>query len=95
MTEFTSLPVIDLHPLIEHPSSQAADAVVQSIGQACREVGFFYVTGHGVSQELQDRMQTLAAQFFAQPEVSAVLLDGRALNPARYAQFALKFLFSH
>ena len=70
MTEFTSLPVIDLSPLIEHPSSQAADAVVQSIGKACREVGFFYVTGHGVSQELQDRMQKLAAEFFAQPEVS-------------------------
>ena len=67
--EFTSLPVIDISPLIQQPGSQAAGVVVQQISQACREVGFFYVIGHGVSRELQDRMQALAAEFFAQPEV--------------------------
>ena len=34
--------------------------------RACREHGFFYVVGHGVSGELQERLERLSRQFFAQ-----------------------------
>jgi isopenicillin N synthase-like dioxygenase len=48
-----SIPVIDL-------SSPAA------IGEACRRHGFFYLTGHGVPDELQERLEEQSREFFAQ-----------------------------
>ncbi|MGH8567456.1 MAG: isopenicillin N synthase family dioxygenase, partial [Gammaproteobacteria bacterium] len=42
-------------------------AVAAQIGQACRERGFFYVLGHGVDERLQQRLEHLSRQFFAQP----------------------------
>ena len=44
----SDLPVIDIAPL----RADGADrlAVVNAIDQACREIGFFYVTGHGVDR---------------------------------------------
>ncbi|CAN5852164.1 MAG: hypothetical protein USCGTAYLOR_02868 [Chromatiales bacterium USCg_Taylor] len=47
----SSLPVIDIHPLIA--GTVARDRVAKQIGQACREYGFFYIVGHGVDEELQ------------------------------------------
>jgi isopenicillin N synthase-like dioxygenase len=41
--------------------------VADEIRLACRECGFFYVTGHGVDQGLQQRLEALSRQFFAQP----------------------------
>lgn len=42
-----AIPVIDIAPLVNGSSAQAA-AVAKALGTACRDVGFFYVTGHGV-----------------------------------------------
>ena len=52
------LPVVDL---------TASDAA-EHIDRACREVGFFYVVGHGVDEGLQERLETSARAFFARPE---------------------------
>ena len=60
----SSLPVIDIHPLIA--GTAARDRVAKQIGQACREYGFFYIVGHGVDEELQQRLERLSRQFFAQ-----------------------------
>jgi isopenicillin N synthase-like dioxygenase len=35
------------------------------IGEACRNVGFFYVVGHGVDESLQQRLEHASRQFFA------------------------------
>jgi isopenicillin N synthase-like dioxygenase len=59
-----SLPVIDVAPL----RAGAPGDVPAQIDAACREVGFFYVTGHGVPAELQRRLDTAARAFFALPE---------------------------
>ena len=45
-------------------SSDAAEA----IDRACREVGFFYVVGHGVDEGLQERLESSARAFFARPD---------------------------
>lgn len=40
----------------------------QRIDRACRDLGFFRLTGHGVPTELLDRMDALARRFFEQPD---------------------------
>ncbi|MEL6256675.1 MAG: 2-oxoglutarate and iron-dependent oxygenase domain-containing protein [Bacteroidota bacterium] len=39
--------------------------VANELSSACRNYGFFYVVGHGISEDLQRRMEDLSAQFFA------------------------------
>jgi isopenicillin N synthase-like dioxygenase len=60
-----SLPIIDVSP-----RRRATDAATLAgeIDAACRDTGFFYVVGHGVSNELQARVDSLAREFFALPE---------------------------
>ncbi|NET34009.1 MAG: isopenicillin N synthase family oxygenase [Cyanothece sp. SIO1E1] len=58
------VPVIDISPLVT--ASQDRQQVADAIGQACRTHGFFYIVGHGVSEELQDRLETQSKAFFAQ-----------------------------
>ena len=62
----TAVPLIDISPLRE--GGPGADQVGRSLDVACREVGFFYVTGHGVDQAVVDRLQRLARSFFARPD---------------------------
>jgi isopenicillin N synthase-like dioxygenase len=64
MPEPVTLPLIDVAPL---RAGEPGD-VPRRIDEACREVGFFYVTGHGVAPELQQRLDTAARRFFALPE---------------------------
>ncbi len=56
------IPVIDL--------SQDEKVAATLIGQACGEHGFFCIINHGVSLELQERLENLSQQFFAQDEAS-------------------------
>jgi len=50
-----ALPVIDVGPLTGAAPAAATAAVVEQIQVACRERGFFYLTGHGVPAGLLDR----------------------------------------
>lgn len=60
------LPVIDIHPLsTEHADARAG--VAEEIQRACRENGFFYVTGHGIPRQVLDDLETVSRQFFALP----------------------------
>ncbi len=43
-----TLPVIDVGPLVRPVPAAARAGVAGQIQAACRERGFFYVTGHGV-----------------------------------------------
>jgi isopenicillin N synthase-like dioxygenase len=61
-----AIPVIDIAALLTG-SPEAARAVAGKLGQACREVGFFYVTGHGVPAALLARVFERSAAFFAAP----------------------------
>jgi len=62
--------------------SKDRQTVAAQIEQACREYGFFYITGHGVDEGLQERLEQLSREFFAQPlEVKLEIrmaLGGRA-----------------
>lgn len=74
-----SLPLIDISPLFNRGESQnvaqlqnkhrlATEIVASEIESACREDGFFFVTGHGISPDLFNQLDQIAREFFARPE---------------------------
>src|SRR5438093_1107859 len=54
-SESSSLAVVDIAPLIAGAGD--IERVAQMLRRACRENGFFYVVGHGVSTDLQERLE--------------------------------------
>ena len=60
----SSIPIIDISPLI----SQKGDlqTVAYQLKNACIHFGFFYIIGHGISEDLENRLEQLSLQFFAQ-----------------------------
>ncbi len=58
------IPLIDVTPL--RTMEAAASTVAAQLHQACCEHGFFYLTGHGIDESLQQRLEQLSHQFFAQ-----------------------------
>ena len=62
----TAIPVIDVSPLVDG-SATHAQAVAKALGQACRDVGFFYISGHGVPPALMKRVFDSSAAFFTGP----------------------------
>jgi isopenicillin N synthase-like dioxygenase len=60
-----SLPVLDLAELDRGPD--AAARFRDALRAATHEVGFFYLTGTGISPELEDRLLRAAIDFFALP----------------------------
>jgi isopenicillin N synthase-like dioxygenase len=73
------LPVIDVAPLRD---GHDVRSVAAAIDAACRDTGFFYVVGHGVSRALTERLDTFAREFFAlddeEKSVIAMHHGGRA-----------------
>ncbi|AKK28124.1 isopenicillin N synthase family oxygenase [Mycobacterium sp. EPa45] len=65
-TSFQSVPVIDISGLRSADRAER-DRVAAELGAAAREVGFFYISGTSVSDELFDRLLDATKQFFALP----------------------------
>jgi isopenicillin N synthase-like dioxygenase len=61
------IPTIDLSPL-RGGSDIRRREVARAIDDACRDTGFFIVTGHGVSAELIRKTRQKAIDFFALPD---------------------------
>ncbi len=59
----TSLPVIDFSQL--NGDIRQRKAFLDRLNHAAREVGFFYLTGHGISTQLLTDVQRVSRQFFA------------------------------
>jgi isopenicillin N synthase-like dioxygenase len=47
MEPLDKLPIIDVSPLV-NGAPRGAQGVAAQIEAACRQAGFFYITGHGV-----------------------------------------------
>ncbi|MDM0114009.1 2-oxoglutarate and iron-dependent oxygenase domain-containing protein [Variovorax sp. J22R133] len=83
-TAFQALPVVDitsLHSPHLHERQQAAD----QLGQAARDAGFFYLTGHRVSECSIEALIERAKAYFAQPhEVKMRNYIGESTNHSGY-----------
>jgi isopenicillin N synthase-like dioxygenase len=61
-----AIPVIDIAPLVAGDPVGEVE-VARSVGAACRGIGFFYITGHGIAPATRARVFDVAAAFFAAP----------------------------
>jgi len=90
------IPVIDFAPFL-HGDAPARAAVAEKIGDACRNIGFFYVINHGVPETLVADVYAQSKRFFALPAAQKAeiaienslchrgyfQLGGENLDPAR------------
>lgn len=59
-------------------SGQDRDGFVRDLHNACRDTGFFLISGHGIPQELIDKAFKAADAFFALPDAVKARSDIRA-----------------
>ncbi len=62
-----TLPVIDVSPFVEGGSAASRAYVAAEIRRACIDIGFFYVTGHGIPAAELDEALDRGRRFFAAP----------------------------
>jgi isopenicillin N synthase-like dioxygenase len=98
------IPVVDISLLIEGDAAGEREAA-GIIGRACRGIGFFYITGHGIPRETLERVFSATTEFFQSPsEVKEaasfsgpggnrgfINLGGEALDPDKPADLKEAF----
>ncbi|MCP3802371.1 hypothetical protein NLX83_24180 [Allokutzneria sp. A3M-2-11 16] len=68
---------MDVIDISSRNSAQGRDELAGAIGTACGTSGFFVIVGHGVPQELVDRMYTVTNAFFGLPAEEKALVAHR------------------
>lgn len=76
--KMTSIPIIDLTGVRD--SGEAMRRVASEVDQACREIGFFLVKGHGVDSRLIEDTFAASDLFFQQPEAE----KRKIIQPAKH-----------
>lgn len=66
MSSFTELPVIDISDLADGTAG-SRNVIAEQVGAAAREVGFMYITGHGIDEALFNALTAAAKDFFDRP----------------------------
>ena len=73
-----AFPLIDVAPLLDPAASPREQlAVGRAIDAACRDSGFFLVTGHGIEPGLRDDLERLSREFFALPNETKAAISMR------------------
>jgi isopenicillin N synthase-like dioxygenase len=75
------IPIIDISSFVAGDVA-AERAVGRLIGSACREIGFFYITGHAIAPATLARVFSVAAELFRAPAhvKAAAALSGTSGN---------------
>ena len=68
-----TLPLLDIGRLDGSPAERAA--FLDELRHAAREVGFFYLAGHGVPDALADQVRDVSQRFFALPEADKLAVQ--------------------
>ncbi|RAO64734.1 uncharacterized protein BHQ10_000746 [Talaromyces amestolkiae] len=72
------IPTVDISAFLTDPDSPEAQAIVPIVRSACRSTGFFQITGHGISKDLQQSVFTGAKKFFSLPFETKKALDAHS-----------------
>ncbi|MFJ4623243.1 isopenicillin N synthase family dioxygenase [Streptomyces sp. NPDC088812] len=80
MAQPTALPVVDISRFRDPGTDR--DAFLAGLRDAAHDVGFFYVTGHGVPASLRDEVLRAARAFFALPEERRLEIEN--VNSAQF-----------
>lgn len=74
------LPELDISEYLANPTSTNATQFIDLLLETCHGPGFFYLKGHGVSDDLNHDALDIANQFFALPstEREAIAIGGSA-----------------
>ena len=68
-SSFKDIPIIDIFPLMgPNDSPKLVRKAVKEIGDACKNVGFFYVKNHQIPQDHLDAVISAMQKFFNLPE---------------------------
>jgi isopenicillin N synthase-like dioxygenase len=67
------IPLLDLERF--HADESERRSFLVELRTAARDVGFFYLTGHGIEPRLQQAMLDTARHFFALPEAEKLAID--------------------
>jgi len=62
---FQSLPVINIQPFLN--GSKNINQIIKQLDEASRNVGFFYIEGHGISPSLVEDSINISREFFNLP----------------------------
>ena len=63
---YNQIPLIDFSPFLEGDPQGKRNVSLQ-IGKACRNIGFFYISNHGIKPETVDTTVKEIKRFFALP----------------------------
>ena len=92
MSESFNVPVVDLGSFAGGSVDDGA-RVVHEIDDACRELGFFSVVGHGIDAEIIDRAHSAALAFFELPlDQRMTAAKPNATYPYGYVPFSVEAL---
>lgn len=76
------VPIIDISPY-RHGGAADKQAVAHAVDQACRDIGFLIVSGHGIAPALLDTMRTVSRDFFDLPLEEKMRIAQPARDVAR------------
>jgi len=83
------VPVVDIAALRSpNAAPSARDDCARAIDAACRDVGFFCITGHGVAPDRLARLDALAREFFALDDTEKAAVAMARGGPAWRGWFA-------
>ncbi len=82
--DMNEIPVIDVEALSGWDDAASPPHAVGEIAAACERWGFFQIVGHGVSEELIERVWTETHRFFALPRPKKAQISRSAENPRGY-----------
>lgn len=86
--DFIEIPIIDMAELV---AGNEDPATIDALRAGCSDVGFVYITNHGVPQNLIDDFLAASREFFARPmdEKKRVLVNERMRGylPLRYSSY--------
>ena len=76
------VPSIDISPFLSDPNSPSVSYIVEKVRGACIKTGFFQITGHGLSEEVQKELFQASQKFFALPMEEKLKLDAQSRRAA-------------